>query len=98
MLGKIFNSIIIYAKKLFAFAGRYHYVLGGIFIVVVFVFTILRISSLVNPNINQTRYNEGLLEQKKVVFDEDAIKRIDSLDKRTVSPAENIDESRNNPF
>lgn len=89
-----FNKI----KKYFPFISKYRYTIGAILVLMVFSFTILRIDSLASPAMNQDRYNQGLIELKKVEFDTDAITRINELKKIDVNVKENIDDSRTNPF
>lgn len=98
MLKKISEPFVSIMKTLPGFVTRYRYVIGGLLVLIIFGATILRIGALSSPEMNQERYNEGLVEQRKVIFNEDAIKRINELDKRTVNVRENIDKNRTNPF
>lgn len=98
MLEQIKAKILFFLKQVPPFINKYRYIIGGVFVVVFFSITVFRIDSLSSPSLDQDTYNQGLLEQKKVIFDEDAIDRINKLDERTVNPTENIDEGRNNPF
>ena len=85
-------------KKLIPFSQKYRYIIGGVVIVLIFSFTIYRIDSLASPPMNQDRYNQGILELKKVEFDKEAIEHIDKLQKTDVNVRENLDENRTNPF
>lgn len=98
MIDQVFQKMIKQLKLLPAFVNKYRYPIGGALVLVIFSITIYRIDTLSSPEVNQDRYNAGILEQEKVVFDEEVVERINQLDERTVNPSGNIDESRNNPF
>jgi len=84
-----FKTYFSKLKRYFPWVHKNRYLIGGILVVLIFGATILRIDSLASP---------GLIELKKVDFDEDAIERINDLKKTDVNVKENIDESRTNPF
>ena len=92
------NKILNKIKGLLPIIQKNRYLIGGIIVLIVFGFTIYRIDSLASPAMNQDRYNQGILELKKVEFNETAINRINELQKSDVNVRENIDESRTNPF
>jgi hypothetical protein len=98
MLDQAKTKTLSFLKTVPPFVNKYRYFIGGAFVVIFFSITVFRIDSLSSPSLNQDTYNQGLLEQEKVLFNEDAIDRINKLDERTVSPSENLDEGRNNPF
>ncbi len=93
-----FKLIFAKMKNYFPVINKYRYFIGGLLVLLVFSFTILRIDSLASPSMNQERYDQGIIELKKVEFDTAAIERIDELQKTDVNIRENIDESRTNPF
>ncbi len=93
-----FKGLSVKTKKYFPVINKYRYVIGALLILLVFSFTILRIDNLASPSMNQDKYDQGIIELRKVDFDTDAIERIDELHKTDVNVRENIDESRNNPF
>ncbi len=93
-----FKGLFAKTKKYLPTIHKYRYLIGGLLILLVFSFTILRIDNLASPSMNQEKYDQGIIELRKVDFDTDAIQRIDELQKTDVNVRENIDESRNNPF
>jgi len=93
-----FKTYFSKLKRYFPWVHKNRYLIGGILVVLIFGATILRIDSLASPGVNQERYDQGLIELKKVDFDENAIERINDLKKTDVNVKENIDESRTNPF
>lgn len=98
MIEKINSQLTSIIHKIPEFINKYRYFIGGAVILIFFSVTILRIDSLSSPDINQDRYNAGLLEIEKVEFNTAAIERIDALDERSVNVTENIDNDRTNPF
>ncbi len=98
MIEKINSKINPIAKKIPRFVNKYRYLIGGAILLAVFSVVILRIDSLASPDINQDRYNEGLLEIEKVEFSAAAIERINALDERNVNVTGNINDDRTNPF
>lgn len=98
MIERINSRLTSALSKVPGFTNKYRYLIGGAVILVFFSATILRIDSLTSPDMNQDRYNTGLLEIEKVEFDTAAIDRINALDERNVNVTENIDDTRTNPF
>ncbi len=98
MIEKINSRLTSTLRKIPGFVNKYRYLIGGVIVLLFFSVTILRIDSLSSPDVNQDRYNAGLLEIEKVEFNTAAIERIDVLDVRNVNVTENIDDNRTNPF
>ena len=98
MLQETTSTLTTLATKILKFISKYRYPIGGVVVIFVLSATINHISVLSEPEMNQELYNQGLSELEKVTFNEEAIDRIDALDKRTVNVTENIDSNRNNPF
>jgi len=93
-----FKSLSINYKSLGGFVKKYKNIIGALLVLAVFSFVIFRIDTLSNPDINQGRYDSGILELTKIRFDTDAINTINDLNPTNVRVGENIDETRTNPF
>lgn len=98
MLNDFADKVGYYLRSLPSLISKYRYPIGAIITLLFFGITIYRIDTLSSPPMDQNTYNAGVLEQERVVFDEDAIERINNLNEREVNPTGNIDTGRNNPF
>lgn len=87
-----------YLTKAKIYASKYRVALTSIAILVVFSTAIIRIDSLINPQVNQERYDEQLESISKVSFDEDAIKLIKALRDVDADVDSDFNSDRNNPF
>lgn len=97
----MFSTFTPYIQKLrssFPKLYKYKYIIGAIVVLGIFSFVILRIDALSSPEANQQRYDEGVLQIKKVSFDEEAIETINELNPTNVRVGESINDSRTNPF
>ena len=77
---------------------RYKYVLTSLVVFLIFYFVIARINSFANIELDQEKYDQGIVELKRITFDEEAIEKIKALQNRDVTVDTDLPSNRDNPF
>lgn len=77
---------------------RYKYVLTSLVVFLIFYFVIARINSFTNIELDQEKYDQGIVELKRITFDEEAIEKIKALQNRDVTVDTDLPSNRDNPF
>jgi len=85
-------------KRLTPAITRYRFVTISLLILVICGFVILRVNKHASIEPNEERYQEELKLIKGVKFNEDAIKKIESLRNRDAEVHPDFPENRSNPF
>jgi len=90
-----------YLKKLmpiYKFIKTYKFILGTLIVVSMFYFIVQRINAVTSVELNQDRYDQGILELDRITFDQEAIDVIKELQNRDVEVELDLPSNRDNPF